>query len=413
MKRPIFKVLAQNDCWKHHRLTRLSSPAWDCPRVEFSSNQYSTVMTCQHNGESMSGDRFKGALCYLLHSLPVFCFRFLQRTTLDIKRRWGVTITASEQSCVSWIKSFLPLKGHLRGILRCLVRRPFLKCMQTFLYLLKVACTRKLKHHIKNSCSRSTQNCWGYERMSVHSLIWMQSPEDLRGLIPFSTSWISHGYNLLCRWRKWFLFFTSFIIQTLDTNQNASLIEVKAQPFNSILCDFLHLPERIRLNWNWSCFLKRPSKLSDPKKNYFQRSRKNSTQGDKAELSSSILPLTSHALPTSCFFNAVRANVRPQINVMSHWWGKHIDSKGWAGRQMKGDKSGWASRKKRRKDKNVIKDKQEYKKMLEMCSLYLSKKPGIVLFQFWKKNKTFDRNVKWKRIDNKIKDWERRCHSGR
>lgn len=112
-------------------------------------------------------------------------------------------------------------------------------------------------------------------------------------------------------------------------------------------------------------------------KNSSQRSRKNSTRGDKAELSSSILPPTSHAHPTSCFFNAVRANVRPQINVMSHWWGKHIDSEGWAGRQMKGDKSGWASRRKRRKDKNVIKDKQEYKKMLEMHSLYLSKKPGI------------------------------------
>lgn len=101
--------------------------------------------------------------------------------------------------------------------------------------------------------------------MSIHNLIWMQMLEDLSGLIPFSTSWISHGYNLLCKWWKWFLFFTSFIIQTLDTNQSASIIEVKPQPFNSILCDFLHLPERICLNWNWSYFLKRPSKLRDKK----------------------------------------------------------------------------------------------------------------------------------------------------
>lgn len=53
------KMLESNE---HHRLMSLSSTAQDCLRVEFSSNQYSTVMTCKHNERSMSDHRFKWAL---------------------------------------------------------------------------------------------------------------------------------------------------------------------------------------------------------------------------------------------------------------------------------------------------------------------------------------------------------------
>lgn len=111
---------------EHHRLTSLSSAAWDCPGVEFSSNQYSTVMTCKHNEQSMSDGWFKGTPHYLLQTLRVPCHQSLQRMTLDIERRWRKEL--------SWLLYRVSL------LLRC----SFCNVRKVF-YLLKVAYTKKIE----------------------------------------------------------------------------------------------------------------------------------------------------------------------------------------------------------------------------------------------------------------------------
>lgn len=70
--------------------------------MEFSSNQYCAVMTCKHNEHSVSGRRFKGAPCYLLELLPIFCCQLRLAVDPEIRGKWRGAITAAEpQSFVS------------------------------------------------------------------------------------------------------------------------------------------------------------------------------------------------------------------------------------------------------------------------------------------------------------------------
>lgn len=76
-------------------------------RVEFSSNQYSTVMTCKHNELSMSDYTFKEAIRYSLRS---------HFNTINYRR--GLKTSKEGEETLSWLQiKAVSLEESLRFIL--------------------------------------------------------------------------------------------------------------------------------------------------------------------------------------------------------------------------------------------------------------------------------------------------------